>query len=716
MTGLLVSAFINKTNAQCINSTQYPSATTNINSTPGTSVTVTTCNFGGEFSVNNFTATGTYTIDGTGGLGNYFTVTDNLDNPVSGGFGSSVLSVNIPSVGLYRVHITTSAAPACGTDASCHTVKIGKPPVPCSSAPAATVIANSSTLCPGAILNLSVNTTYTGSGMMYQWQSASALAGPYTSISGATLATLATSGPTANIFYQLIATCSVVPVTATATPIQITPGAPTTTAIATPTALCGSTVALSISPSVSGATYQWQSASALAGPYTSISNGTVAAFTATGIASSTFINLVLTCTSNSLFTSVTNTLNVIPAGTTTNSVPYFEGFEGVSPGSNLTNFPNCSWYKDGGWATATSTMSYNRMPKTGSGYVYTNWSTISGGDMLYSNGIQLYTGITYSGTVNYSTDGLTGWTDVSLLLANAQNTSAITNTISTISAPTNTVYAPLTNTFTVASSGIYYLTLKVNATINPYYISFDDFSITAPCSLNSPSISISGSSVICSGSNASLTATGSANTYSWNTGATSNSIAVSPTINTTYSVTGTNSITGCSNTLATTVTVNAAPSISVVGSGTICNGNSATLTASGSANTYSWNTGATSNSIAVSPTINTTYTATGTNSTTGCFNTAISTVSVVTCTEIKNLNSIIGLNVYPNPNNGTFVIELNNNDVKTINITDVTGRVVYSVNTTETKQYININALANGIYFAQISTQGKTSTYKIVKE
>ncbi|MBP7810501.1 MAG: T9SS type A sorting domain-containing protein [Bacteroidia bacterium] len=57
------------------------------------------------------------------------------------------------------------------------------------------------------------------------------------------------------------------------------------------------------------------------------------------------------------------------------------------------------------------------------------------------------------------------------------------------------------------------------------------------------------------------------------------------------------------------------PLFSVSGNPNVCSGNSATITASGSATTYSWSTSATTSSIVVSPTVTTTYTVTGSNAT-----------------------------------------------------------------------------------------------------
>ncbi len=58
----------------------------------------------------------------------------------------------------------------------------------------------------------------------------------------------------------------------------------------------------------------------------------------------------------------------------------------------------------------------------------------------------------------------------------------------------------------------------------------------------------SSNSLLCVGNSASLTVSG-ANTYSWNTSSTNPIIVVSPTVTTTYTVIGTNTLTGCSNTI-----------------------------------------------------------------------------------------------------------------------------------------------------------------------
>ncbi|MGV3637700.1 MAG: gliding motility-associated C-terminal domain-containing protein, partial [Flavobacteriales bacterium] len=109
-----------------------------------------------------------------------------------------------------------------------------------------------------------------------------------------------------------------------------------------------------------------------------------------------------------------------------------------------------------------------------------------------------------------------------------------------------------------------------------------------------PSVSITGTSQICAGRPATLTATANGALF-WNTGATTPSITV--TAAGTYSATATNA---CGSSSASfTVTESPGPTVSITGVLSICDGASTTLTASG-ADTYGWSTGASGSTITVS--------------------------------------------------------------------------------------------------------------------
>lgn len=148
-----------------------------------------------------------------------------------------------------------------------------------------------------------------------------------------------------------------------------------------------------------------------------------------------------------------------------------------------------------------------------------------------------------------------------------------------------------------------------------YYL--DDVSVTT----SSSNVFISGNTTICMGNSSTLTANGG-NAYQWSTGATTSSIIVSPSSNSTYSVVVTDTSTGCSGN-ATTLVVLSNTSLDPGNSLNICMGDSAQLNAGGNATSYSWSpVSSLSNPNIASPiafpSTTTTYTITGTNSF-GCF-------------------------------------------------------------------------------------------------
>lgn len=208
-------------------------------------------------------------------------------------------------------------------------------------------------------------------------------------------------------------------------------------------------------------------------------------------------------------------------------------------------------------------------------------------------------------------------------------------------------------------------------------------SVTATVNVSPPTVISPTNIVICSGNSTTLTASG-ATTYSWNTGATTNTVSVAPTVTTIYTVTGTTG--GCANTKTITITVNTTPTVAV-NNATICSGTSTVLTASG-ASTYSWNTGATTNTISVSPSSTTIYTVTGTSN--GCSNTKTVSVTVKT-TPTVTVNS-------PTICAG-----------QTTTLT-ATGATTYSWNTSATTNSISVNPTSTTNYTVTGTTNGCSNT------
>ncbi len=228
----------------------------------------------------------------------------------------------------------------------------------------------------------------------------------------------------------------------------------------------------------------------------------------------------------------------------------------------------------------------------------------------------------------------------------------------------------------------------------------------------SPTITVNSGS-ICSGNSYTMNASG-ANTYTYQGG----NAVVSPTSTTSYTVVGTNTL-GCASNIATSnVTVNPNPTVTAVSNTSLlCVGQSATLTASG-ASTYTFNPGGSGANITVSPTVTTTYTITGTN-TFGCQNTTSFTQSVSACTGINtNANvKLSGFELYPNPTSAILTIELNTiNESTTIALYNSIGQLLTKENLITTKRTIDLNNLANGIYFVKVQNENQFTIKKIIKQ
>jgi hypothetical protein len=196
----------------------------------------------------------------------------------------------------------------------------------------------------------------------------------------------------------------------------------------------------------------------------------------------------------------------------------------------------------------------------------------------------------------------------------------------------------LGNSFTITPAGAFTYTFSpsgpvVSPTVNTMYSVVG--TSTNGCISNTVSLFVSlypavtvtissSSNSICATKPVTLTASG-ANSYTWNTAATTTAIVDAPVTNTVYSVSGTN-VNGCLGTQTFAVMVYPLPTIAISGSSSLCISQSLTLTASG-ANTFTWNSGPQTSSLSITPTVNTTYTVIG-SSINGCTSTAAQAVTV----------------------------------------------------------------------------------------
>jgi gliding motility-associated-like protein len=365
---------------------------------------------------------------------------------------------------------------------------------------------------------------------------------------------------------------------------------PTTTATATSSSICnGQSTTLN---GGGATTYTWMPGS-LTGTSVVVSPTTTTTYTVTGATGS--------CTSTAQVTVTVNNLPTVTASAASTTIC-------AGQSTNLTGGGANTYLWNPG-ATAGSPISVT--PAATTTYTVTGTNTTTG----CTNTAQVTVNVNSLPTVTASaaSASLCAGQSTNLTGSGANtylwNPGATTGSpISVTPASTTTYTVTGTNTTTGCTN-----TAQVTVTVN-----------------NLPTVTASASSAtICNGQSTNLTGSG-ANTYTWNPGAlTGTTVSVSPTATTTYTVTGTNTTTGCTNTAQVTVTVNGLPNVTAsAASSTICAGQSTNLTGAG-ANTYTWNPGAlTGTTVSVTPASTTTYTVVGTNTTTGCTNSAQVTVNV----------------------------------------------------------------------------------------
>ena len=165
------------------------------------------------------------------------------------------------------------------------------------------------------------------------------------------------------------------------------------------------------------------------------------------------------------------------------------------------------------------------------------------------------------------------------------------------SAASNTVNPTITTTYTVTGTVSLNCanTAQAVVTVNP---------------LPTPGISAT-KSLLCPGDSSTIKVSGGTSYY-WQTGATTDTLSVAPTTKQTYTVTVAN-IYGCNVDTSLTIDVSIAPTPHILGSSILCIGNSSILSVNGS-DSYLWSTTQTISAITVTPTIQTTYQLTATNS------------------------------------------------------------------------------------------------------
>ena len=254
----------------------------------------------------------------------------------------------------------------------------------------ASLISADQTICSGTMPSpFTVTTAASGIGVLtYQWQSATVLAGPFGNIIGAQNATFAPSTLTVNTWYRVIITSTLnsVACSAISNVVAITINNVTASVISADQTICSGTMPspFTVTTAASGIgvlTYQWQSATVLAGPYGNINGAQNSTFAPPALTVNTWYRVIVSSTLNSVACSAISNVVVITINNVTASV--------ISAGQTI-----CSGTAPAPFTVATAA--------SGSGVMSYQWqsATVSAGPYANINGAQNSTFAPSTLTVN----------------------------------------------------------------------------------------------------------------------------------------------------------------------------------------------------------------------------------------------------------------------------------------------------------------------------
>jgi PKD repeat protein len=547
------------------------------------------------------------------------------------------------------------------------------------TAPTATFSASSTSICAGASVNFTDNST--GTPTAWSW-----------SFPGGTPATSAVQNPSGIVFatagsYTVSLTASNASGNNSHTQVITVSGKPVVTSSASSSTFCaGGSSTLTAG---GASTYSWS-------PSTGLSSTTSASVTASPTSSVTYTVTGTSaggCTNTS---TVALTVNPKPAITGTASASSFcaGGTSSLTAGGGTTY----SWSPSTG-LSATTGSPVTASPAATTTYTVTgtnaggcsNTATVA----ITVNPKPVLTGspaspticaggnivLTESGASTYTWSPSTGLSSTTSASVTASPATTMTYTVGGASA------AGCTSTTTV--------TVTVNT------------SITASAGSNAS---------VCPGKSTQLNASGGS-TYSWNppTGLSSTTIpnpVASPSATTTYTVTvhsGT-----CSGTSTVTVSLSAVPPTPVVtGAGSV-------LSTSATGVTYQWYLNGTLIPGATSQTYTGTtfpgnYMVTVTN-TAGCSASSASYLA----TGIEDHQVIEEFNLFPNPNNGVFDLNVNVNEPGNymLNVYDMIGKLVFTESLPNLNghfhQTITLQGCSAGVYMLSLSNAKQHAVRKVI--
>lgn len=159
------------------------------------------------------------------------------------------------------------------------------------------------------------------------------------------------------------------------------------------------------------------------------------------------------------------------------TLPWTENFDGLASVGE-TKFPPCWLKENGDWQTSNEPAGGNYAgPRSGANYLLNKWSATD--EFIWTPAFQLTAGTSYDFSFFFAGDANDGWTGDVFVNSAATGSGAtqLGTSFVTSSVTTSTSYAAVKRSFEPTTTGEYYFAIRVNATSNPWYLSFDDFKV-----------------------------------------------------------------------------------------------------------------------------------------------------------------------------------------------------------------------------------------------
>lgn len=232
-----------------------------------------------------------------------------------------------------------------------------------------------------------------------------------------------------------------------------------------------------------------------------------------------------------------------------------------------------------------------------------------------------------------------------------------------------------------------------------------------------PVVELGNDTTICAGETLTLDAGNAGSTYTWsNTNAVSQTITVSNEGSYVAYVTAPN---GCLGIGTINVDVNDAPTANgIYVEGTLLSRVFTVLNAN-SVDTYDWDFGDGQTALNAPSTMSHAYATEGTYDVTVTLSNDCGSTDVTQQINLMNNlgvgeNSLDNLTIYPNPTSGLFTVKLESQSTSTLNVTNLAGARVVSELSFSGSVEVDAANWESGVYFVQVTSEGQTTTHKVV--